>query len=359
MPSAIVMAGGTGGHIFPALAVAEQLRHEGWHIQWLGTADRMEAQLVPQYQFPIHFLPVKGLRGKGLWNKLLAITALLKSVVSALRLVKRFKPDVVVGFGGYPSGPGGIAAWLSGKPLIIHEQNAIPGTTNKLLSKLAKQVLVAFELTKQRFAEKGVQSQVVGNPLRQSIGAKALNKPSNKDGQPLNLLVIGGSLGAQILNQTIPEISAKISGVSIVHQCGKGNEQSVLAAYEQNKISAEVVEFIDDMAARYAWADAVICRAGALTVCEVAEAGLAACFVPLPHAIDDHQTYNAQVLSSASAAVLIPQSELSQRLPAVLEAWIADPQQYREMGAKANTILPKDATKQIVDVCNKYRERPA
>jgi len=347
MPSAIVMAGGTGGHIFPALAVAQDLRQQGWQIHWLGTADRMEAEIVPKHGFDIHFLPVKGLRGKGVINKVKALFGLLRSILSALQLIRQCQPSLVLGFGGYPSAPGGIAAKLAGKPLIIHEQNAVPGLTNRVLGKIANKVLLGFPQATQLFKEKGIESEVVGNPIRTDIIEKTRAVKTDN----LNVLIIGGSLGAKALNDVMPKVCQSLTNLNIVHQCGKGNQYAVAEAYAELDIKAEVIDFIDNVAERYEWADVVICRAGALTVSEIGKAGLAACFVPLPHAVDDHQTKNALSLVDQDAAFLVPQTELKSGLTNALSAWLDNRQLCVEMGEKAKKVLPKDATIRIVETC--------
>ncbi len=366
MPSAVIMAGGTGGHIFPALAVAKQLKQQGWDIIWLGTADRMEAELVPKHGFPIHFLPVKGLRAKGLIHKISALLGLVKSVFSAFKPIRQYKADVVIGFGGYPSFPGAVAAKLMGKPVIIHEQNAVAGLTNKLLGKVASQVFLGFPSAASAFNKKAEQLHIVGNPVREDIIEKHYfvnesqpvnESPTEAQSRPFRLLVIGGSLGAKVLNETLPECIQKLSAdhtIDICHQSGKDNEHAVSAYYQNCAGNINVVSFIDDMAGAYQWADAVVCRAGALTVSEVAKAGIAACFVPLPHAVDDHQTKNAQYLEQKGAAVVVRQSELALKLPDLLSSWITQPSLCAEMGKVATECLPNNATEQLVATCTQY-----
>ncbi|AWB68740.1 undecaprenyldiphospho-muramoylpentapeptide beta-N-acetylglucosaminyltransferase [Saccharobesus litoralis] len=309
---AVVMAGGTGGHIFPGLAVAEQLIAQGWTVSWLGTADRMEAQLVPKQGIEIDFIEIKGVRNKGFIRKLLTPFMVLQAICQALRILSKRKADVVLGFGGYAAMPGGIAAKILAKPLLIHEQNAAAGLTNRLLSKVANTTLVAFGKTKG--LKRGCP--VVGNPVRSSI---KLTEKQQAEHQ-LRFLVVGGSLGAQVLNQQVPlavkQLESQGLMVSVVHQTGKGNLAAVQQAYADVQSQVEVVEFIDDMAAAYQAADLVICRAGALTVSELALAGMPSILVPLPHAVDDHQTKNAQILVDAEAGILLPQ-------PALLEGKLA------------------------------------
>ncbi|BFT29465.1 undecaprenyldiphospho-muramoylpentapeptide beta-N-acetylglucosaminyltransferase [Alteromonas sp. D210916BOD_24] len=346
----LIMAGGTGGHVFPGLAVATSLRREGWDIHWLGTAERMEAQVVPKHDIPIHYIPVKGLRGKGLSARLSGAVALVKSLFSARRIIQRIQPDIVVGFGGYASGPGGIAAKSLGIPVIIHEQNAAAGMTNKLLSRVATKVLLGFNDAKEQFSAVANNVHTVGNPVRDDILAV---KPKSSIGQSthLNMLVVGGSLGAQILNETVPNTCSGLAGLNIRHQCGKGNKRSVERAYQTAGADMDTVtvsDFIDDMAGAYEWADFIICRAGALTVSEVAAAGRAAIFVPLPHAVDDHQTKNAQSLVKQNAALMIAQSVLKENLGQAVRQWLQHPQDCLKMGELAKTCARTQATEQVV-----------
>lgn len=350
---ALIMAGGTGGHIFPAKAVADQLAAEGWHIDWLGTADRMEAKLVPTFGYALHTIAVAGLRGKGVKSLLQAPWMLLKSLWQARQVVHQQQPDIVLGFGGYASGPGGVAAWLSGVPLIIHEQNAVAGTTNRLLARLAKQVLVAFP---QAFAGHPKQ-QVTGNPVRSElIGQKAQNSCS----APLNILIVGGSLGARVFNQTLPSIlkqAAACGPIEVRHQTGLHDLQTTQALYADAgaNLTAQVTAFIEDMAQAYQWADLVICRAGALTVSEVACAGVAAMFVPLPSAIDDHQTANAGWLSERGAALRVAQADLTETfLLPQLQQWLKDKTPLQQMAKQARLCAIDDATAQVVAVCRRF-----
>ena len=319
----LVMAGGTGGHVFPGLAVAKLLQQQGWQIHWLGTPKRMEADLVPHHGFDISFINVEGVRGNGLLRLAKAPFKLINAVIQARRVIKQFKPDVVLGMGGFASGPGGIAAWLSKVPLILHEQNAVAGMTNKVLAKFASKVMVAFES-----ALPGTIKQVVGNPIRADI----LEMVNSDDGidlasRDLHLLIVGGSLGAKVLNDTLPltlPLLKNTRGVVVKHQVGKGNSEAVRIAYGDQHSKIQVSDFIEDMADAYQWADLVICRAGALTVSELAALGLPAIFVPLPYAVDDHQTKNAQVLVEIGAAYLVKQSQLT---PAELARLIDDTNQ--------------------------------
>jgi UDP-N-acetylglucosamine--N-acetylmuramyl-(pentapeptide) pyrophosphoryl-undecaprenol N-acetylglucosamine transferase (EC 2.4.1.227) len=302
----LVMAGGTGGHVFPGLAVAKFLEKQGWEICWLGTADRMEAELVPKYGIEIAFIRVKGLIGSGLMRKLRAPWMIVSAIWQARQVIKRFKPDAVLGMGGYVSGPGGIAAWLSGVPVILHEQNAVAGLTNQWLAKVAKQVLQAFP-----GAFDG--QPVVGNPVRRDVCD--LPEPAQRfaDRQgALRVLVMGGSQGARILNQTVPEAMPRLEqSVTVRHQAGKNNAEKTLSAYQHaGMVDVDVSEFIDDVAEAYAWADVVICRSGALTVSELAAAGVGAIFVPFMHA-DRQQALNGDYLVMRDAALMIEQPSLT------------------------------------------------
>ncbi|GGF74531.1 undecaprenyldiphospho-muramoylpentapeptide beta-N-acetylglucosaminyltransferase [Alteromonas lipolytica] len=342
----LIMAGGTGGHVFPGIAVANELTRRGWHIDWLGTAERMEAQVVPAHGFPIHFIPVKGLRGKGIVARLSGVLALVKSLLNARKLLQELKPDVVIGMGGYASGPGGIAAKTLGIPVIIHEQNAVPGMTNKLLARIAEKVMLGFASAQSYFGNGKDKCQVVGNPVRHDILAIT---PHTETATPMRMLVIGGSLGARPLNEQLPQICQAFPGLVIRHQCGKGNEQSVREAY--GKSTATVTEFINDMAAAYDWADFVVCRAGALTVAEIAAAGKPAIFVPLPHAVDDHQTLNARSLADQNAAKVVAQAALGDELPVILRDWLENPADCVRMAANAKQFAPYNAAEQVADAC--------
>ena len=349
----LIMAGGTGGHVFPALAVARFLDKKGWNIQWLGTADRMEARLVPQYGFDINFIDIKGVRGNGIMRKVAAPFKIIRSILQARTVIKAFKPDVVLGMGGFASGPGGIAAKLSGVPLILHEQNAIPGVTNKLLSLIASKVLCAFENT---FDSNKVKVKVVGNPIRQELISLG-NQPSKNKNDALKVLVVGGSLGAKIFNDLMPEVVADLSkhqAITVWHQVGQGNEKSVRSRYQElgQDGGVKVAEFIDDMEGAYEWADVVVCRSGALTVSELAAVGLPSLLVPYPFAVDDHQTLNAKVLVDAQAAFLLPQSILSvEKLSAKLQLLAGDRQELVQMGQRARGVAILNSTEVVASEC--------
>lgn len=348
----LVMAGGTGGHVFPGLAVADRLKAQGWTIHWLGTADRMEAELVPAHGYPISFIDIQGVRGNGIKRLLVAPYRIVKSILQARQVLKEIKPDVVLGMGGFASGPGGVAAWLSGIPLLLHEQNAAAGMTNKLLARLAKRVLMAFP---GAFAPSN-RTAVVGNPVRPEV--VALPEPAsriNTQPAPLHLLIIGGSLGARVLNEQVPAaVAAAGVPIEVRHQTGKGNREAVANAYAALGQDAEVSDFIKEMADAYAWADLVVCRAGALTVSEVAAAGVAAIFVPLPHAVDDHQTRNALTLVDGGAAEFLPQAELSPTTLAARLSWLAGRREILlNMAKAARRVAIIDAAERVADECKR------
>jgi len=357
----MVMAGGTGGHIFPGLAVADELKAKGWQVCWLGTKDRMEAQLVPEHGYPIEFIDVVGVRGNGIKRLLAAPFMVMRSIYQARQVIAKFKPDVVIGFGGFASGPGGIAAWLSGVPMLLHEQNAIAGFTNRVLAHFAKRALMAFPDT---FAAKH-NARLVGNPVRNSITDLVQIPRVKISQQQIKVLLVGGSLGAQVLNEHMPDVLAKLNEqnedltVDVWHQTGKSrtggdNVEQVIESYELGKIdNARVSAFIDDMTQAYQWADVVICRSGALTVAEVAAAGLAAVFVPFPHAVDDHQTLNARWLTDAGAALTVQQRNLAAEQDQII-AMLADVKRLNDMGDKARQIAIVDATQQVAQACIEY-----
>ena len=346
----VIMAGGTGGYVFPGLAVAHRLQADEWQVHWLGTPDRMEADLVPAHGFPIEFINIRGLRNHGLGRKLLAPFQIIKAVLQALVILRRIKPDVVLGMGGYAAGPGGVAAKLLGIPLVLHEQNAAAGLTNRLLAKIASRILMGFEgafpLTER--------SRVVGNPVRDEFLQLAQQPLKHyQAGTVLKILIVGGSLGARALNQVVPNALAKLNKVEIRHQSGKGNASQVTDLYQSLGVTTVTVsEFISDMSAAYDWADLLICRAGALTVAEVAAAGIPAVFVPLPHAVDDHQTRNAESLTSRGAAVLMPQKEMTaDKLAALIAQWQSDPRQLQKMAQLSRAAAILNATDRVVSEC--------
>ena len=353
----LIMAGGTGGHVFPGLAVGKLLARKGWEVHWLGTAARMEAELVPKNGFDISFIDVAGVRGNGLMRKLRAPVQILKSIFQARSILKSFKPDVVLGMGGFASGPGGIAAWISRIPLVLHEQNAVPGLTNKVLSVFARKVLTGFDNTFSKQASDSAKYHWVGNPVREDFVADPQKRSVNT---PVRLLVVGGSLGAKALNEHLPAIMESVSSLEVRHQCGAGHLDAVIQNYQNmnNKtVTWQVEEFIDDMAGAYQWADLVVCRAGALTVAEIAAVGVAAIFVPLPHAVDDHQTVNAQALEKLGAAIVLPQQQLAEGgLKPILQKILSAPQELINMGRKAQQFARLDATQTVADICGELAE---
>jgi UDP-N-acetylglucosamine--N-acetylmuramyl-(pentapeptide) pyrophosphoryl-undecaprenol N-acetylglucosamine transferase len=349
----LVMAGGTGGHVFPALATAEALQAQGMRIEWLGTERGIESDLVPKAGIPITYIRVAGLRGKDKLSLLLAPFKLLVALCQALAAVKRIKPVCVLGMGGFASGPGGLAAWLLRKPLVIHEQNAIAGMTNTYLARLARRVLTAFP---NALGDKGIQ---VGNPLRGNIveSPEPEQRLSGRSGN-IRLLVLGGSLGAQALNETVPAALARMAEderPEVWHQAGKRNLVDAERAYQTQQVAGRVVPFIEDMAAAYQWADVVVCRAGALTVSELACVGLPAILVPFPHAVDDHQTANARFLENSGAAVIVPQVELTaERLAGLLKDEFCDRQQILERARRARSVARLDAAEQVASHCLEF-----
>ncbi|MCS2170311.1 undecaprenyldiphospho-muramoylpentapeptide beta-N-acetylglucosaminyltransferase [Scandinavium sp. TWS1a] len=337
----MVMAGGTGGHVFPGLAVAHHLMDQGWQIRWLGTADRMEASLVPKHGIDIDFIEISGLRGKGLKAMLLAPIRIFNAWRQARAIMQRFQPDVVLGMGGYVSGPGGLAAWSLGIPVVLHEQNGIAGLTNKWLSKIAKTVM-------QAFPGAFPNAEVVGNPVRTDV--LALPQPeqrlAGREGE-IRVLVVGGSQGARVLNLTMPQVAEKLGdSVTIWHQSGKGGQQTVEQAYaDAGQPQHKVTEFIDDMAEAYAWADVVVCRSGALTVSEIAAAGLPAIFVPFQHK-DRQQYWNALPLEKAGAAKIFEQPQFTADAVArTLAGW--DRKTLLEMAECARAAAIPDATERV------------
>lgn len=348
----MVMAGGTGGHVFPALAVAEELRRRGCEVTWLGAPDSFEARLVPRYGFAMAWVDAFRLRGQGLASLLAAPFRMLRAMVQAGRAMRRSRPQVLLGMGGFVTGPGGLVARLLRLPLVIHEQNAIPGLTNRWLAGLATRVLQAFpgSFPAARRAE------TVGNPVRSEIGALA--EPGQRFERrtgPCRLLVLGGSLGAAALNERLPQTLAQLATEvrpRVRHQAGRGKLEATRTAYDAASVEAEVSEFLDDMAGAYAWADLVVCRAGALTVSELAAAGVGSILVPFPFAVDDHQTRNAHYLSDAGAAVLIQQTELeAPRLAELLADLCVDRARLLAMAEAARHLAVPDAARRVADIC--------
>ncbi len=342
----LVMAGGTGGHVFPGLAVADLMKSRGWDVVWMGNPDGMEARLVPARGYEMSPLRFGALRGKGLLKKLLLPLSLLSGFWQAWREIRRIKPDVVLGMGGYISFPGGMMAVLQGRPLVVHEQNSIAGLANRVLAKVADRVACGFPDA----LAKGIW---VGNPVRPEIARLPMPAERFADRQaPLRLLVLGGSLGAAAINEMVPKGIALIAEEErplIVHQAGEKHLAQLIRNYADAGVRAECVAFIDDMAGAYEWADLVLCRAGALTVAELAAAGVASILVPFPHAVDDHQTTNARFLASAGGAILLPQSEMTPESISLLRNYTRG--QMLQMAERARALAKPDATAEVARVC--------
>jgi UDP-N-acetylglucosamine--N-acetylmuramyl-(pentapeptide) pyrophosphoryl-undecaprenol N-acetylglucosamine transferase len=345
----LVMAGGTGGHIFPGLAVADALREQGWRVVWLGNPDGMEAKLVPGRGYEMAWLRFAALRGKGFVRKLLLPFNLLRGFAQALAELKRIRPDVVLGMGGFVTFPGGMMAALQAIPLVLHEQNSVAGLANRVLAFVADRILSGFPAVLKK-------GEWVGNPVRAEIAV--LPAPTLRYGErsgrgdPLHVLVVGGSLGAAALNETVPQALALLPAgerPEVIHQAGEKHIAALTAIYERTGVRARLVPFIEDMAGAYAWADLVICRAGALTVAELAAAGVASILVPFPHAVDDHQTGNARFLADAGAAILLPQAELTPERLALINNMTRA--QLQQMAEKARELAKPGATAAVANVC--------
>ena len=344
-PTVVIMAGGTGGHIFPGLAVAQALRERGVQVAWLGADGGMETRLVPQHGVAIDTIAVKGVRGKGMASLLAAPVLILRAVRDAARVLRARQPSAVVSFGGFAAGPGGIAARIAGIPLLVHEQNRAAGMTNKALAMVARQVLVGFP---QTFATE----TLVGNPVRAQIAQVA--PPAQRDfghGGALRLLVLGGSQGARALNNAVPHAVAALGlPVEILHQAGEKMLDEARKAYADAGVAATVEPFIADMAAAYAHADIVVCRAGALTLAELCAVGVGSVLVPFPQAVDDHQTRNAEYLVERGAALLLKQGDdLAARLQQVLAELAANPGKRLAMANAARSLAMPDAAARVAD----------
>jgi UDP-N-acetylglucosamine--N-acetylmuramyl-(pentapeptide) pyrophosphoryl-undecaprenol N-acetylglucosamine transferase len=348
----LIMAGGTGGHVFPGLAVARLLRDNGVDVHWLGTEKGLESRLVPESGFPLHFVSIGGLRGKGLKTILLAPYRLVTAIYQSAKILRELKPDIVLGMGGFVSGPGGIASWFLGYPLVIHEQNAKAGLTNKWLSKFAAKVMEGFP---QTFLQRN-KIVTTGNPVREEIASlPAPDSRADAANRPLRLLVVGGSLGASIFNELLPRALARIPESlrpHVQHQTGERHLDVTNKAYAESGITADVTPFIADMRKAYEWADMVLCRAGALTIAELCAAGLASILVPYPFAVDDHQTANADYLVKNNAALSVQQSALTEEgLAAMLKDLFTAPQQRNAMANAAYQLRRVDATKKVFEIC--------
>ena len=355
-PRVMIMAGGTGGHVFPALAVATELRGRGMEVIWVGAAGGFEEQVVPGAGFHMERISIRGLRGNGVVRWLQAPFMLLLAMMQIFAVLWRHQPGVVLGMGGFVTGPGGVMAKMFRIPLIIHEQNAVPGMTNRLLSRIANQILESFPGS----FDGGKRVSLVGNPVRADIWQ--LPEPERRmkhRGDPLHLLILGGSLGAQALNESVPEALGKLDPalqLEVRHQAGRGKDVTTLLAYKSAGIDAQVVPFISNMAEAYSWADLVICRAGALTISELAAAGVGSILVPYPYAVDDHQTLNASYLADAGAALLIPESTLrAADLAGILKELLGDRGKLLQMAQTARHLAKPMATLDVADICEEMR----
>ena len=348
----LVMAGGTGGHVYPALAVARVLQQHAQEIVWLGTHRGLESRVIPAAGIDIEWISIRGVRRKGVLSQLIAPLQLGWALMQSLGVILRRRPVVVLGMGGFASGPGGLAAWLTRRPLVIHEQNAVAGLTNRILARLARVVLQAFPGS---FNSK-VNAETVGNPVREDIAAVAAPAIRYSDRQgPLRLLVLGGSQGALALNKMVPAALALLAVKQrpiVRHQCGSQTLDQARDAYAGGGIDVELQPFIEDMASAYAWADLVICRAGALTVAEICAVGLPALFVPYPAAVDDHQTANARPMVEAGAAAIIAESNLSDEvLATLLRKWLSSRAALQVQAEKARRLAMPQALARIAELC--------
>lgn len=355
----LITAGGTGGHVYPGLAVARALQEQNIPVVWMGTHKGLEARVIPEAGIDMVYLSVNGLRGKGMTTLLVAPFQLSKALYQSFAIMRKVKPSAVLGMGGFVAGPGGLVAALMGKPLLIHEQNAIPGLTNKLLSKFSRRILEGFTGTFPHSEALKDKIIGIGNPVREDIAA--VEAPQARLGDRwgrVNVLVFGGSLGAQVLNDVVPMALDEIpldKRPVVRHQAGKNKDEATQDTYRKMQVDAEVVPFIEDMAEAYEWADLVICRSGALTVAELAAAGVASIMVPYLHAVDDHQTANAKYLSDTGAAVLMPQTELtSDGLAEVLIELCGNRNRLIEMGIKARKLAKPKATQEVAALCAEY-----
>ena len=343
----MIMAGGTGGHVYPAMAVADYMQAQGWNIVWLCTEGGMENKLIEDKPYEKAMITMQGVRGKGLAGWLLLPVKLFKASRQSHAAIKQFQPNVVLGMGSFAAFPGGLKAWMMAKPLVIHEQNSIAGLTNKVLAIFATRVLAAFP------SAFGNKATLVGNPVRAEI--TQLPTPQQRYQQrtgKLNLLVVGGSLGAQALNEVLPKALANLpkETFNVVHQAGEKHITALQANYQAAGVQADTKAFIQNMSEMYAWADVVICRAGALTIAELACVGVASVLVPFPHAVDDHQTYNAQYLSDAGAAKLIQQTEFNvQKATEILSSLTRE--NCLAMAIKAKALAKPEATSSVAKIC--------
>ncbi len=347
----MVMAGGTGGHVYPAMAVADSLKEKGWQIVWLCTEGGMENRLIANKHYDKAMITMKGVRGKGLLSWVKLPLNLLKACKQAYQAVKQNKPNLILGMGGFAAFPGGIMAKLLGVPLVIHEQNSVAGLTNKVLAKISNITLSAFP---SAFGDKAT---LIGNPVRKDI-VKVMHPVYRFDDRDelLRVLVVGGSLGAKVLNETLPEAFAKVNAIrpiEVIHQAGEKHIDGLQRAYKNAGVKAQPVAFIKNMSDVYEWADVVICRSGALTVAELSAAGVASVLVPFPFAVDDHQTTNGAYLADAEAAILLPQTELTVEKAVELLSELTR-ETCKEMATKAITLGKPNATTAVAKICEEY-----
>lgn len=348
----LIAAGGTGGHVYPALAVADYLREQDVKVTWVGTKRGLEHRVIPAANIPLEIISISGLRGKGLLNFIFVPLKLILAIAQVIKVFIKVKPDAVLGMGGFVSGPCGIAAFILRKPLYLHEQNAVPGLTNKVLSYFASTVMQAFPNSFK--GRKNILT--IGNPIRKDI--TEITKPEERMGKrndSLRVLVIGGSLGAQALNENVPQALFEIKKElqpNVWHQAGRNKLDATIENYKKANIEAKVTEFIENMAEAYEWADLVICRAGALTISEIANVGVASILVPYPYAVDDHQTENAKYLTNVGAAILISQNDLVPKLKeSITELLQAGRTKLIEMAKAARKLSNPDATQTVAEIC--------
>ncbi len=344
----VIMAGGTGGHVYPALAVAEELRAKDCTVTWLGTRRGLEGRVVPAAEIALDPITVAGIRGKSWYRRMAGPFILVVACLQALRILRRRRPQVVLGMGGFVSGPGGLMARLLGIPLVIHEQNCIPGTTNRWLAKWANRVLEAFPGAFPAH----VGAECTGNPLRRTVGQRRARRQRRQE-DALRVLVLGGSQGARVLNEIVPVALSKLPRLPEVrHQTGSAMRDETAAKYRETGLPAVVEAYIEDMSEAYGWADIAVCRAGAMTVSELAAAALPAILVPYPYAIDDHQTANARVVVDAGGGICIPQSKLEPaQLASELDRLGADPELLRRMGEAIRTVARPESAAQVAAAC--------
>ena len=351
-PHLMVMAGGTGGHVFPALAVAKELQTKGVKITWLGTRRGLEAKVIPENNIDIEWVSVEGLRGKGALSILFAPINLLRAMWQSASVIRRTKPDCILGMGGFVAGPGGLVGRLMGRPLVVHEQNAVAGLTNQALAKIASRVLSGFKNVE------GLPKNAkwVGNPVRESIHSQSKQFDAIT-GNKINVLIIGGSQGAHSFNQHLAGVFAQLGSADfgLWHQSGRGRSEQVVESYQQAGVKAKVTEFIDDMAAAYQWADLLVCRSGAMTIAECCAAAKPALLIPYPFSAGDHQIKNAQVMVDVGAGLMVLNENITNdEMINALSGLLSDKKKLTQMGVKASSLYKPNALQDVVDVCSEY-----